>query len=404
MKLILFGTGGLGKKAYSFFGGENIFCFCDNAVKKGEEKWLNGKKIICFNELVRMQHECIIIVCMGKKFWMEICEQCYKAGMENYLIYDILREQSETADELMERFRNKDKLDGLYKNCYKYLLDRTQQQLQYLKRHADITTLKPAMGALRARQFRILKRAIEFWKFTDELELTPFLAFGNLIGALRHQGFVPWDDDIDFGLIRSDWEKLLQFADGRCGIVKGFGEIWADSSGNIIKDKELPQLYPNQYVLKYRPDGIQVVKTAGDCQYFVLDIWPFDFYSNEYDIKDHMKWVENVNEEVKKIAEDYKKVDFIRKKYKSNPMISREITENLFAGIDCLGGYPGVGMRNVNSWIPTKDIFPLRKIKYEDTEFWAPKNMETLLRFEYKDYMGFPADIGIIKHDGTAAE
>lgn len=57
---------------------------------------------------------------------MEICEQCYKAGMENYLIYDILREQSETADELMERFRNKDKLDGLYKNCYKYLLDRTQ--------------------------------------------------------------------------------------------------------------------------------------------------------------------------------------------------------------------------------------------------------------------------------------
>ena len=305
MKLILFGTGGLGKKAYSFFGGENIFCFCDNAVKKGEEKWLNGKKIICFNELVRMQHECIIIVCMGKKFWMEICEQCYKAGMENYLIYDILREQSETADELMERFRNKDKLDGLYKNCYKYLLDRTQQQLQYLKRHADITTLKPAMGALRARQFRILKRAIEFWKFTDELELTPFLAFGNLIGALRHQGFVPWDDDIDFGLIRSDWEKLLQFADGRCGIVKGFGEIWADSSGNIIKDKELPQLYPNQYVLKYRPDGIQVVKTAGDCQYFVLDIWPFDFYSNEYDIKDHMKWVENVNEEVKKIAEDY---------------------------------------------------------------------------------------------------
>ena len=69
---------------------------------------------------------CIIIVCMGKKFWMEICEQCYKAGMENYLIYDILREQSETADELMERFRNKDKLDGLYKNCYKYLLDRTQ--------------------------------------------------------------------------------------------------------------------------------------------------------------------------------------------------------------------------------------------------------------------------------------
>ena len=42
MKLILFGTGGLGKKAYSFFGGENIFCFCDKIWKK---KKLSANKI-----------------------------------------------------------------------------------------------------------------------------------------------------------------------------------------------------------------------------------------------------------------------------------------------------------------------------------------------------------------------
>ena len=47
-----------------------------------------------------------------------------------------------------------------------------------------------------------------FDKLCREHELRYFVDYGTLLGAVRHQGFIPWDDDIDVVMFRDDYEKL----------------------------------------------------------------------------------------------------------------------------------------------------------------------------------------------------
>lgn len=48
-----------------------------------------------------------------------------------------------------------------------------------------------------------------FIKFCNSHELTYFMMGGSLLGTIRHKGFIPWDDDIDVGMPRPDYEKLI---------------------------------------------------------------------------------------------------------------------------------------------------------------------------------------------------
>lgn len=47
-------------------------------------------------------------------------------------------------------------------------------------------------------------------KICCDLGITYFACFGSAIGAVRHQGFIPWDDDIDLGMLREDFEIFVQ--------------------------------------------------------------------------------------------------------------------------------------------------------------------------------------------------
>ena len=51
---------------------------------------------------------------------------------------------------------------------------------------------------------------VEFDKFCRDHNLKYFLAYGTLLGAVRHKGFIPWDNDVDVCMLRDEYEKLIK--------------------------------------------------------------------------------------------------------------------------------------------------------------------------------------------------
>ncbi|OBX06522.1 hypothetical protein QV09_12085 [Gallibacterium salpingitidis] len=56
----------------------------------------------------------------------------------------------------------------------------------------------------------LLKTLVYFDKICRENNISYSLGYGSMLGAVRHQGFIPWDDDIDLFMLRTEYEKFVQ--------------------------------------------------------------------------------------------------------------------------------------------------------------------------------------------------
>ncbi|WP_051541824.1 LicD family protein [Clostridium lundense] len=62
---------------------------------------------------------------------------------------------------------------------------------------------------LRKYQLEVLKIALDFVKFCDYNNIKYSLSGGSVLGAIRHKGFIPWDDDIDINMPRKDYDRFV---------------------------------------------------------------------------------------------------------------------------------------------------------------------------------------------------
>ena len=72
----------------------------------------------------------------------------------------------------------------------------------------------------------------EFVRICNKYDISYFAVFGTNIGIIRHHGFIPWDDDMDFGMLRDDYEKFLKVAPSEIG--DHFGLAGPDCDQNLI--------------------------------------------------------------------------------------------------------------------------------------------------------------------------
>ena len=61
-------------------------------------------------------------------------------------------------------------------------------------------------------QSKLLEMMVDFDQFCRENHLTYYMIGGTMLGAYRHKGFIPWDDDMDIGMPRDDYERFLLLA------------------------------------------------------------------------------------------------------------------------------------------------------------------------------------------------
>lgn len=111
--------------------------------------------------------------------------------------------------------------------------------------------------------------ADEVKRICEKYDIHYFMIAGTLLGAVRHKGFIPWDDDMDFGMKRSDYEKFIEVC-----------EKELDHSVFTLQTDRNDHFYAFNFA-KLRLNGTKVLESfsskVSTNQGIYIDIFPLDY-------------------------------------------------------------------------------------------------------------------------------
>ncbi len=120
---------------------------------------------------------------------------------------------------------------------------------------------------LRKVQLLELKILKEIKRICVKYNIKYFLTGGTLIGAVRHKGFIPWDDDIDIAMLREDYDKFIDVCPQELGEGLLICNMQYDKSAGISQSK---------IVLKETVFRSVQQRISGQENGFFVDILPYD--------------------------------------------------------------------------------------------------------------------------------
>lgn len=243
----------------------------------------------------------------------------------------------------------------------------------------------------------ILKEII---RVCEENGLTYFTVGGTTLGAVRHNGFIPWDDDIDIGFLREDYDRFIEIAPQK--LKKGY------TLQHFTTDKNMPG-----YFAKVRRDGtLFVEKNSRHLKIHhgvFVDIMPYDhipeklkdlnwykrcirFWHQLYLCKTLWEpWARVENKLVRVTTTIIRSTIHIMLLCIPKAYLYKKL-DNAHRRYNCIGSEM-VSSRGLNSFECLKvDLIPPRTHAFESIDVAIPNNTDKVLKIQYGDYMKMPPE------------
>lgn len=246
------------------------------------------------------------------------------------------------------------------------------------------------MEKLKRYQCHLIEMLETFQEFCQQNQLEFFLVGGTALGAYRHDGFIPWDDDVDIAMLRDDFEKMERHMAQRGNHL---GELqYSPVENSIIPEAPIGHLYDIGAVggrtecapkLDIHPiDGVPEKERQQKLQKILTLVYYLGVY--HLPTKNRGKVIRLISRILLFVIPD-RIWRFLIKKSKSyftkwNPRQSRMVC-SLFG----VAGY----QREV---MPREWIYPLRAHKFAQCEFLVPGDPEHYLDRLYGNWKEWPPE------------
>lgn len=224
---------------------------------------------------------------------------------------------------------------------------------------------------------------LKYIKFICDKEgLDYYLAYGTLLGAVRHKGFIPWDDDIDIFMPRKDYERLLNL-----DLSSEYKILSCRNTLDYIY--EFAKIVDTHTVLK--ECNVQNIKELG----VYVDIFPLDGLPKMYNWHLGILWILTKI----RILTSYIKYPFFKKIGFLSPNVIAQIINKILSKYTWDESDKILSIEGGFNEIFDKKIFDKGKqLEFEGELFNVPYLYDKYLKQCYGDYMKFPPKEKQITH------
>ncbi len=258
-------------------------------------------------------------------------------------------------------------------------------------------TMGSARGGLRVFQLASAQLLSEFDAFCEKHGLRYAMVSGTILGAVRHQGFIPWDDDLDVGMPRADIERAIELVqeDPRYRITVRYDRFMTCKQVRFCyADETVPcfvDLFYYDYVKEANKDTFQLREDAREAlkERVENDEELAAFWTKE---DEEHNFIEADTPEGALIATRFEQA--VAGLYAEEGPYTYDIDQaaGVILGIDNLDA-----LVDHHDWYMVKreDILPLQKIPFEGHPISAPCHAWKCAEVHYGDLYELPKDIGI---------